>query len=430
MNELLHIIRREYLSRVRTKTFILITLLTPLLLTSLILLPTYFATQHEDFTQMKIGLVNSPLSFQNAFDESEFSVEFLHNKTVEDVKGLVLTNEWEGIVFIEKSDSVGTNVQYYSSKQPSVFLLNQIRSAIQKVVVNERLSVYGIADIDGLTRSIRSSISIENIKVGATKTETVGRFQRPLCMMLGIMIYMFVLLFSSQVMRAVLEEKANRIVEIIITSISPMKFMAGKIIGIALLGLTQIVCWIVLLFTFSFFLSNFVDMSSSGSMNSIGNQRISQEDVQQILNNLNQIDFNVIIPAFVFFFIGGYLLYSSVFAALAAAANHNDDIQRVTMIVTAPLIMSIIVLSNTVNSPDSAMSYWFSMIPFTSPVVMMGRIVYGAPVQDILLSICILAVTVVFIVWLSGKVYKTAILYTGKKVTGKDIISWIRNINQ
>ncbi|GHS95675.1 hypothetical protein AGMMS50276_12210 [Synergistales bacterium] len=136
-----------------------------------------------------------------------------------------------------------------------------------------------------------------------------------------------------------------------------------------------------------------------------------------------------IIPAFLFFFIGGYLLYSSVFAAIAATANHSDEIQQVTTIVTLPLILSVIVLSNTINSPDSALSYWFSIIPFTSPVVMMGRIVYGAPIQDVLLSMFLLATTVVLIIGLSGKVYKMAVLYTGKKVTGKEIISWIRNIN-
>ena len=430
MNELLHIIQREYLTRVRTRSFILITLLTPLLLSSLFLLPTYFANKQEDYKKMKIGLVDTSNIFTEAFNESELVVDWLASNSVDDVKSLVLSNEWEGIVYVEKSDSIGTNIQYYSRKQPSVFLLNQIRVAIQKVVVNEKLAIYGIADADELVRSVRSSIAVENIRVDE-KAETISSpYQRPLCMALGVMIYMFVFLFSSQTMRGVLEEKSNRIIELIITSVSPVKFMAGKIIGIALLGLTQIVCWIVLMYGVGLLLSSFADVSSSGSsMNSFVNQRISQEDLNQILNNINLIDFNMIIPLFIFFFIGGYLLYSSIFAAIAATANHNDDIQRVTMIVTAPLIMSIIILSNTINSPDSSMSYWFSIIPFTSPVVMMGRIVYGVPIQDILLSMFFLIITVALIVWIAGKIYKMAILYTGKKITGKEIASWIRNIN-
>ena len=425
MKELLHVIKREYLTRVRTKSFVLTTLLMPILIPLLFFLPTYFVTKQGDYKQMKIALVDYSNLFKEAFDESELIIELLENQTIEEVKSLILTDKWEGIVFIEKTDSAGTNIQYYSRKQPSAFLLNQIRTSVQRIVINERLSVYGIENVDAMVRSARASVSIENVKVSAEKTQTVNnRFQQPLCMIMGFLIYIFVLMFSSQVMKAVMEEKSSRIIEIIITSISPVKFMAGKIIGVALLGLTQIACWIILLFGFSLFLSNFADLTASGSMNA--SQQISQEEINQILNNINQIDFNLIIPAFLFFFIGGYLLYSSLFSAIAAIANHNDDIQRVTMIVTLPLMMSIFILMNTVNSPDNALSYWFSIIPFTSPVVMMGRIVYGAPVQDILLSMFVLAFTVAFIVWLSGKIYKTAILYTGKKVTTKDVIDWIK----
>jgi ABC-2 type transport system permease protein len=347
----------------------------------------------------------------------------IENSSIDEIKKLVLSNQWEGIVYVAKSDSTGTNIQYYSTKQPSVFLLNQIKSAIQKVIVNNKLSVYGIEDIDDVIRAAKASVIIKNIKVGIDKMQKQGSsYRQPLCLALGLTIYLFIFLFSSQVMRGVLEEKSNRIVELIITSISPVKFMAGKIIGIALLGLTQIVCWLVIMYGVSLFLST--DTASTGNFM---NQRISQEDINQILNNLNLIDFNVIIPAFLFFFIGGYLLYSSLFAAIAATANHSDEIQQVTMLVTIPLILSVFVLTNTINSPDSSLSYWFSMIPFTSPIVMMGRIVYGAPLQDVLLSMALLAATVSLIIWLSGKVYRTAILYTGKKVTMKEIIFWIKN---
>ena len=246
-------------------------------------------------------------------------------------------------------------------------------------------------------------------------------------MIFGVIIYMFILLFSSQVMRGVMEEKSSRIVEIIITSISPVKFMAGKIIGIAFLGLTQIVCWLIIMYSFTLLISNGLDMSSSGDFM---NQHNSQENINQILSNLILIDFNTIIPLFLYFFIGGFLLYSSLFAALAATSNHSDDIQQAKLVVTLPLILSILVFSNTINSPDSALSYWFSLIPFTSPIIMMGRVVYGAPIHEVLLSMAILAATVILVIWLSGKVYRTAILYTGKKVTMKEIITWIKKTNK
>jgi ABC-2 type transport system permease protein len=425
MNELFHVVQREYLTRIRTKSFILITLLTPFLLSSIFLLPAYFAKQHENYKQIKIGLADSTHSLQGGFDESELSVETLEPQTVDNIKNLALGDRWEGIIYVAKFDSTGTNIQYYSNKQPSVFLLNQIKSAIQKVVVNKKLSVFGIENVEALIRSAKESVAIESIKVGVEKAQTVNSsYRRSLCMALGVTIYLFVFLFSSQVMRSVLEEKSNRIVELIITSISPVKFMAGKIIGIALLGLTQIVCWLIIMYIIGLFLSSDSNMVSTGGF---VNRHISQEDVNQILNNLNLIDFNVIIPAFLFFFIGGYLLYSSVFAAIAATANHSDDIQQVTMLVTIPLILAVFVLSNTINSPDSSLSYWFSIIPFTSPIVMMGRVVYGVPIQDVLLSVFCLTITVAFIIWISGKIYKTAILYTGKKITLKDILLWIKN---
>jgi ABC-2 type transport system permease protein len=256
-----------------------------------------------------------------------------------------------------------------------------------------------------------SAVSIERkaLEEAPEKTQLPNnQFQHFLCMALGTGIYLCIFLFSSQVMRGVLEEKSNRIVELIITSISPVRFMTGKIIGIALLGLTQIACWLLVMYGVTYCLSG---DSATGLIGGF----------------MDRIDFRVIIPAFLFFFIGGYLLYSSVFAAIAAAANHNDDIQQVTLIVTIPLILSVIVLSSAINTPDSSLVYWFSIIPFTSPVVMMGRMAYGVPFQDVLLSILLLAATVVLMIWISGKVYRMAILYTGKKVSMKEIISWISN---
>ncbi|WP_418893117.1 ABC transporter permease [Limibacterium fermenti] len=427
MNELLHVIQREYVTRVRTKSFILITLLTPLLLSSIFVLPAYFAKQHEDYKQLKIGIVDPTHALDGTFKDSEFSVERLENQPIEEIKQLLLNNQWEGIIYVVSSDSTGMNVQYYSAKQPSIFLQNRIKSEIEKVIVNDKLSVYGIRDIESLIFTAKQSVRIENIRVGTENKQTgYAGYQRSLCLALGVTIYMFIFLFSSQVMRGVLEEKSNRIVELIITSISPVKFMIGKIIGIALLGLTQIACWLIIMYCFSLFFSSGSEMLLNNKMMS---NRISPEDINQILSNLSQIDFNVIIPVFLFFFVGGYLLYSSIFAAISATANHSDDIQQVTMIVTIPLILSVFVLSNTINSPDSTLSYWFSIIPFTSPIIMTSRVVYGAPVKDILLSMALLVTTVSLIIWLSGKIYKTAILFTGKKINIKDIISWIRKTN-
>jgi ABC-2 type transport system permease protein len=399
------------------------------LLSALFLLPEYLATKHEDYENIRIGIVDDSNTFKNTFNESKFRVEILENKTIDDINSLISKDEYEGIVYIESSDSAMTKVKYYSVKQPSIFLDNQIKSAFQTAKLNESLLVYGIQNIDSIIRASNKSISIENVKVGMNTGSTDSNLKRMLCLAMGMTIYLFIFLFSSQVMRGVSEEKSNRIVELIITSISPVKFMAGKIIGIALLGLTQIFVWIVIIYMITFAFSGFIDVSSAGMQNNLLSQRINPEDINAILTNFGSIDFNVIIPTFIFFFIAGYLLYSSVFAAIAASVGNSDELQQITTLITAPLILSVLVLTNTINNPDSALSFWFSIIPFTSPVIMSGRMVYGVPFQEILLSVFLLIITTACITWLSGKIYKSAVLYTGKKVRFSDLTKWIKNTN-
>ena len=430
MSELFHVVQREYITRVRTKSFIIITLLTPILLMALFLLPAYLATKHENYESIRIGIIDNSHSLKNAFSESEFRIEILETETIDDINNLIIKGKYEGIAHVDNSDSTTTKVKYYSVKQPSVFLVNKIKSTFQKARLNESLLVYGVQNVDSIINASNKSVLIENVKIGSdTSYGTDNNLKRTLCLAMGTTIYLFIFLFASQVMRGVTEEKSNRIVELIITSISPFKFMAGKIIGIALLGLTQIIVWIGMLYLISFVLSGFTDTSSVNMNNGFLSQRINPEDINSILNNINSIDFNVIIPTFVFFFIVGYLLYSSIFAAIAASVNSGDELKQITLIVTAPLILSVLVLASTTTNPDSALSFWFSIIPFTSPVIMSGRIIYGAPFQEVLLSAFLLIITTIGIIWLSGKIYKSAILYAGKKISFSDLTKWIKNNN-
>lgn len=429
MNKLFCVIKREYVTRVQNKAFIAMTLLTPLFLSLLFFLPSYFSKQHENIKQMRIGVIDVSGTLTDEEEvSSELDVEWLSIQHVNKMNDLVQSNQYEGVVCVCNSDSLGTNIQYYSKTQPSVFLLNKIKLYIQAKVINKELGIYGISNVDNILQSIKSSITIRSVKMGEKHSQSIDApYHRTLCLALGITIYLFIFLFSSQVMRGVLEEKSNRIMELIITSISPVKFMTGKIIGIALLGVTQILCWLTIMYIVTFFVSETLEINT---FNSFISQRISQEDITQLLNNLSLIDFNVIIPVFLFFFISGYLLYSSLFAAIAAAVNSSNDIQQVTTIVTMPLILSIFILTNTINSPDSPLSYWFSLIPFTSPIVMVGRVVYGVPFEQIILSMTILAITVGLTIWISGKVYQITILYTGKKISLNELISLLKKNNK
>ncbi|MDR1181365.1 MAG: ABC transporter permease [Bacteroidales bacterium] len=430
MNELFLVIHREYIIRVRTISFVLTTVLTPILLSLVVLLPVYFVTKQTDYKPITIGLIDPVQYLKNAFTDSEFVVEPLKNETSDEVKQLVLSDKYEGIIYLNRSDSTFTKIQYYFTKQPSISLIGQIKSAVEKVAIKEKMTTYGINDVDTIINAIKKTVDIELFKVGDDGIQNVGGLIKPLLsIILGLIIYMFVFMFSIRVMRGVLEEKGGRIVELIITSISPVKFMTGKIIGIAMVGLTQIVCWFIIFSVMGVFLPTTSNISSDYPGNFIAQQATSG-NINQILININQLDINTVAFSFVFFFIGGYLLYSSIFAAIAAAAKNEEEVGMFSMIITIPLLMAIIVLSSVIISPDSSLSYWFSIIPFTSPVVMMGRIVYGAPMQDILLSMFLLIVTAGTVIWLSGKIYKMKILYAGKKVTMREIISWIKNANK
>jgi len=272
MNELFHVIQREYLTRVRAKSFIIITLLTPILLLALFLLPAYLATKHENYENIRIGLIDRSNIFKAVFNESELKVKVFGNKKIDDINNLVIRDGYEGIIYVEKSDSITTIVKYYSAKQPSIFLVNKIKSTFQKANLNERLLAYGIQNIDSIINSSNKSVLIENVKVGSDASySTDNSLKRILCLAMGTTIYLFIFLFASQVMRGVTEEKSNKIVELIITSISPVKFMAGKIIGIALLGLTQIIVWVAMMYIISFSLSGFTDISPSNLQSGFSN---------------------------------------------------------------------------------------------------------------------------------------------------------------
>jgi ABC-2 type transport system permease protein len=426
MNELIHIVQREYLTRAREKSFILITLLTPFLLSLILLLPTYFSQQHEEYKELSIGLIDKSGKLDESLNSTEFKVNLLVGKVVDDIINLISESNLDGVVYIESSDFSSTKVKYFSKKQPSIYLENEIRTSIRNKLLENSLESFGIENILEKISNAEHSVSLETVKIGDVERQ-FSPYHRNLCVLMGLTIYLFIFLFSSQVMRGVLEEKSNKIIELIITSVSPIKFMAGKIIGIALLGLTQIVGWSIILYGIVIFLENFVSISMTGRSDDFLGKKIDPEEINMILANLNMIDFNTIIPAFIFFFVGGYLLYSSIFAAISAVSKHNDQMNQITTIITMPLILAVIVLSNTANSPDSVLSYWFSIIPFTSPVIMMGRVIYGVPLHDLLISTLLLILTVFVIIWLSGKVYKNSILHEGKKITLTEIISLIKS---
>ena len=391
------------------------------------MLPTYFAKYSED-KENKIGIIDATGLLRKNTIISDCKIEFLNISDTANINKLISNNSYSGIIQVPQIDSLGKRqVRYFFYKQPSIFILNSFESSIEKVVFEKQLTNYGIKSISTLLDSIKSITRITAVKIEkGSEKEVNPRLLNSLSMIFGLAIYLYIFLFSVQVMRGVLEEKSNRIIELIITSVDPFKFMVGKILGVAMVGLTQLIIWILLTTGILSIFSRGIDLQSGSFTSGILNQHIDQQQLNQLLNTVNSIDINIIIPAFIFFFIAGYLLYSSMFAAIGSIVNHDDEVQQLSTLISIPLIIAVFVLSSTSNNPDSSLSFWFSIIPFTSPVVMMGRIVHGVPIEQLLLSASVLILTIIGFMWLSSKIYRTAILMYGKKITIKEIIKWFK----
>lgn len=426
MREILIVIKREYLSRVVKKSFILTTILFPFLLAIIVILPLWLSKPYKQLNHQntKFGLINRTSIKTSEFAVFKFDVNELNCLNRDSIESYMLLNKYDIIIDISKSDSTKINLAIYQSA-PYRNLINEVKSVVKNIVINERLQMYGVKNIGDIMDEVESNITVDSVVINNDNVQ----YKQSICMLLGIIIYLLIFIFSSQTLRGVIEEKSNRIVEIIITSISPIKFMFGKIFGIALLGLTQIICWATIFFVFFIFMSTFIhNPIESNMLESIVFGRVNYQEITVLLENASQINFEVILPAFIIFFLGGYFLYSSMFAAVGATATHADDVQQITSLVTLPLILAFIILTETVKDPNGALSYWFSYIPFTSPVVMTGRIVYGVPFYEVIISLFILFLFTAVVAWASGKIYKIGVLYTGKKVSLKNMLLRIMNI--
>jgi ABC-2 type transport system permease protein len=312
----------------------------------------------------------------------------------------------------------------------------------------QKLQAHNITNFDQIMRSIQTSVSIQTKKVdktGAITGSSTG-IAMILAYIFGILMYMLVLIFGSQVMRGVIEEKTSRVVEVIISSVKPIELMLGKIIGIALVGLTQFLTWIVLTIAiansvkFTFLdkqqgieaLQSMPQSLMEGNNNMLITNDLSQEtlpvvnEFSKIFDNAMNQPWGLIIFAFIFYFIAGYFLYASVFAAIGSAVDNETETQQFMLPVTIPIIIAMMVAMGTVQNPDSSLAVWCSIIPLTSPVVMMARIPFGVPAWQIIVSMSVLALTFIGFVWMAAKIYRTGILMYGKKTSWKEMWKWLK----
>ncbi len=432
------IISREYLSRVRKKSFLIMTILGPILMAAVFIVPVLIMNSRGDDTSY-IQVVDETGLFQGKLTQSEsIKFEFLDGK-LDSLKDNYDEERTDGILYIP---SVAINfpqgIFLYTAKQPSLTLISYIEKTLQKEMEAAKLEAAGVDE--KLLVQIRTHVKIQ-AKVMTDKGEESASADLATAVgfISAMMIYVFIFLYGAQVMRGVIEEKTSRIVEVIISSVKPFQLMMGKIIGIALVGLTQFVLWIILTFALttvagSVLLKDKVVEKPQHIERGLGDIDVSAVPVTgdakdvaiaKVFENLESINFPLVIGAFLFYFLGGYLLYSALFAAVGAAVDSETDTQQFMLPVTIPLILSIIVAQSIMTHPDGNLAFWFSVIPFTSPVVMMVRIPFGIPTSDLIISALSLIAGFIFTTWLASKIYRTGILMYGKKVSFREIGKWL-----
>ena len=443
------VLEREFLTRVRKKSFIIMTILTPILFAALMIVPAVIATL-EDKNERHIAVIDDAGIFEGAIPETEYlKFTFLHDVEVDDIKETFYDSNYYAVLFIGKMvASAPDAVVLYSDKQPSIDITSHISSALKNEIESQKLMSYDIENLDEILNNIKTSVRVRTIKwtkSGEAK-ESSTELAMGLAYILSFMVYMLIFLFGTQVMRGVIEEKSSRIVEVIVSSVKPFQLMMGKILGIAAVSLVQIVLWIILTFGLvtvgTSLLMDKPDtadankqmvtsiMEAQGGAQMIPDTAAADNDfVSEMMGALSNVNFVLIIGGFIFFFIGGYLLYAAMFAAVGSAVENEADTQQLVMPITIPLIIAIVVMVSGLRSPDGAISFWFSMIPFTSPIVMITRLPYGVPTWELILSGSLLIVTFIAMTWLAAKIYRTGILLYGKKHTWGEMWKWIRYSN-
>jgi len=445
MNKTLIIISREYLTRVRKTSFIVMTLLGPVLFAALMVMPVWFATM-EDEDVKQIAVLDSSWLFVHKIPETA-KIKFTYvseptRKKLEEFKENLKKTEYYGILYIPDYIAyVPQGVEFYSNKQPPANLTMHIANAIEKEIEREKLKAHNIENLDNILHSVKTNINIRTFKLSESgkEKESHSLLSMGIAYASAFLIYLFIFLFGSQVMRGVIEEKSNRIVEVIVSSVKPFQLLMGKVVGVALVGLTQFLAWVALTLILVVLaqLALLPDITKealqqANQMQMVGSLAGDQvqlsattEKARDIVNMVQSINFGVLISCFLFFFIGGYLLYGSLFAAIGSAVDSETDTQQFMLPITIPLIVAIMVMINAMQNPDGAVAFWFSIIPLTSPVVMMARIPFGVPYSELALSVILLILAFVGTIWLSAKIYRTGILIYGKKLTYKELWKWL-----
>ena len=438
MSKLKLIIHREFIAKVRNKSFIMMTFLSPLLLVGVGALVFFLMKKNKEVEKRIVYVDNSGLFSKEDFKDTEIVYyEDFTSFGIEETKKKVENGDYYGALIIPKKDSLellAKSIEFYSKESPGMSVINSLESKIERKLRNEKLNYFGI-DIDKINASkIQSNIKMVNFS-GEESSKLINGLKVGVGAIAGYMLMMFVMIYGTSVMRSVIEEKTSRIVEIIVSSVKPFQLMLGKIIGNASAGLLQFFIWGVLLFVIFAAASSFLGIDMIGMQTSqlpaeqleAAKQAAGVDKFQLIIQELLRLPLLKMFVLFIFYFLGGYLLYSSLFAAIGAAVDNETDTQQFMLPIMGPLILGVYVgFATVINDPHGPIPVLFSHIPLTSPIVMLMRVPFGVSWYELALSMALLVVTFVFMVWLAAKIYRVGILMYGKKPTYKDLYKWLK----
>ncbi|MBX9887518.1 MAG: ABC transporter permease [Flavobacteriaceae bacterium] len=431
------IIKREFVAKVRNKSFIVMTFLSPLLFVGIAAFVGYLSSMKADTKQIAIhdesGLFvknftsqNSKKGAYNYLDLSAVDIKFL--------KDSIISEGYDGLLIIPQATAISefeTKIQFVSNSSPSISFIENIQDVIATKITNLNLEN---ANLDTLAiQKAQSKVNISLSKAsGEESMKGLNEIKIAIGGGFGYLIMMFIIIYGNMVMRSVIEEKTNRIIEIIISSVKPFKLMIGKIVGTSLAGILQFLIWALLGLSLMFAASYFFGVNASPTA------KISPEAMQQAQNSfagtaqmyikeLWNLPIATILISFLIYFIGGYFLYSSFYAAIGAAVDNQTDSQQFLLPVIMPLMLSVYVgFFSVVNDPHGTIAVVFSMIPLTSPIVMLMRIPFGVPLWQVAISVTLLFATFFAVVWFAAKIYRIGILMYGKKPTWKELYKWLQ----
>ncbi|MEI7594961.1 MAG: ABC transporter permease [Bacteroidota bacterium] len=467
MSKISLIIKREYISRVSKKSFLVMTILGPILMAALMIVPAWMSQMSDGVKTIAVlDEYHSPycegLFYKKFKETNDIKFDYIIDN-IDNAKKNLTKNGYYAVLHLPRISTIPQNVNIYANEQVALnvklHIENELEKTIEKLKINKDIEAeLRKLNIDttafkgktfseisenfakNLKETSKTSVRVSSIKINSeTGKEEEGSSEviTVLAFLSGFMIYMFVFLFGAQVMRGVIEEKTSRIVEVIISSVKPFQLMMGKILGIALVGLTQFLLWVVLTFTIvsivqvsfpgkiKFSKTEQVLAQSDGSV-IVPNNSIPKDQINEILVQIGSINFPLIIGMFLFYFLGGYLFYSALFAAIGSAVDNETDTQQFMLPISLPLILGIVMIQFVINNPQGPVAFWMSIIPFTSPIIMMVRIPFGVPFLDLALSTTLLIIGIFFNTWLAAKIYRTGILMYGKKVNYRELWKWIK----